>query len=468
MGILDFLEPNDVFSLSAVSQDFYSSNLPFLYREISWEWDTVPLARILRLLRTVLQKPELASLIKDVTLKSPQQNVDRNSWKDSVKFEVGWKEEAANHMDVVESAQDLVKKAEFPDSTKWVDALQDGNAYAFAAILLSQLHNLATLRLDYSFVWKSGFPGLMLKHALLTAPEGLLSKFESLATVDYGSNVPSSEEYDPEFTRSDVEGYPPCEPGQFMAWFHLPSIQSLSIWLRTFQGAMTPCYPMGNFNNIRTLVLARATIQAEDVADLLLQMHALKTLHLALAYRWWEEQALENEFFILEGLESVSQTVEKLSLGLEYYPYSSGHYHFDYVEESLPRDEFQGFLTQFPRLWSAEVPITLLMGLDADNVDKIGSFLPATLEELCLQWDNSEIFNSSWDSETQLHDCVRCILTDLQSHLPKLKRITIRERLGTYVPKAFAAERAKLQADCAEAGIDMQMVFDYLSPGLWT
>ena len=468
MGILDFLGPGDVLSLSAVSRDFYSSNLPFLYREISWEWDAVPLTRILRLLRTILQKPELASLIKDVTLKSPQQNVDRNRWKDSVKSEVGWKEEAANHLDVVKSAQDLIKEAEFPESSKWTDALQDGNAYAFAAILLSQLHNVANLRLDYSFVWKAGFPGLMLKHALFTAPEGLLSKFEYLATVDYGSNVPLSEEYDREYTRGYVEGYPPCELGQFMAWFHLPSIQSLSIWLRTFEGVMTPCYPMGNFNNIHTLVLARATIQAEDVSNLLLQMHALKNFHLGLAYRWSEELALENEFFILEGLESVSQTVEKLSLGLEYYPYSPGHYRFDYVEESLIRDEFQGFLKQFSRLWSAEVPITLLVGLDADNMDKIGSFLPATLEELCLQWDNSEIFNSTWSCETQLHDCVRCILTDLQSHSPKLKRITIRDQCWGGAPKAFAAERAKLQADCAKAGINLQMVFDYLSPGLWT
>lgn len=54
MSILDFLDPNDVFSLSEVSQYFYSSNMPFLYREIFWEWDAVPLAHILRLLRTVL------------------------------------------------------------------------------------------------------------------------------------------------------------------------------------------------------------------------------------------------------------------------------------------------------------------------------------------------------------------------------------------------------------------------------
>ena len=469
MGILDFLEPNDVLSLSAVSPEFYSSNIPFLYREVSWEWDAVPLTRILRLLRTVLQKPELASLIKNVTLKSSQQNVDRNSWKDGVKFEVGWKKEAANNMDVVESAQDLVKKAEFPDSSNWIDALQDGNAYAFATILLSQLHNLATLRLDYSFVWKAGFPGLMLKHALFTAPEGLLSKFEFLATVDYGSNVPLAEEYNPIYTRSDVEGYPPCEPGQFMAWFHLPSIQSLSIWLRTFQDVMSPSYPMGNFNNIHTLVLARATIQEVDVLHLLDQMHALKTLHLGLAYHWFQEQALENEFFILGGLESVSQTVEKLSLGLEYYPFGSGIYIFDSIADGLPREEFEGFLKQFPRLWSAEVPVTLLIGLDPYyNTSKISSLLPDTLEELCLQWDNAEMFGTSWDSETDLHDCVRYILTDLRSHSPKLKRITIRERELTHGPNAFAAERAKLQEDCAKAGINMRMVFDYLSPGLWT
>ena len=468
-GILDFLGPGDVLSLSAVSRDFYSSNLPFLYREISWEWDAVPLTRILRLLRTILQKPELASLIKDVTLKSPQQNVDRNRWKDSVKSEVRWKEEAANHLDVVKSAQDLIKEAEFPESSKWTDALQDGNAYAFAAILLSQLRNLANLQLDYSFVWKAGFPGLMLKHALFTAPEGLLSKFEYLTTVDYGSNVPLSEECDPMFNSWDIDGYPPCEPKQFMAWFHLPSIQSLSIWLRTFQDVLTPCYPMGNFNNIHTLVLARATMQEENVTDLLVQMHALKKLHLGMAYHWGQEQALENEFFILKGLDSVSHTIEKLSLGLEYYPFARSLYPFSDIADGFPREEFQGFLKQFPRLWSAEVPVTLLIGLDPfNNASKITSLLPNTLEELCLQWDNAEMSCSSWDSETQLHDCVRHLLTGLRSHSPKLKRITIRERWWTYGPNAFAAERAKLQEDCTEAGINLQMVFDYLSPGLWT
>lgn len=178
---------------------------------------------------------------------------------------------------------------------------------------------------------------------------------------------------------------------------------------------------------------------------------------------------MENKFFILNGLDSVSRTVEKLSLGLEYYPFGSGNYIFDSIADGLPREEFQGFLKQFPRLWSAEVPVALLIGLDPHyNASKISSLLPATLEDLCLQWDSAEIFGTSWESETDLHDCVRYVLTDLRSHSPKLKRITIREILWTHGPNAFAAERAKLQEDCAEAGINLKMIFDHLSPALWT
>lgn len=70
-------------------------------------------------------------------------------------------------MDVVQRAQAIVKRAEFPDLTKWNEALRDGHPYALVTILLSQLHNIRSLRLDY----------------------------------------------------------PPCNPDQFMAGFYLPPVQ---------------------------------------------------------------------------------------------------------------------------------------------------------------------------------------------------------------------------------------------------
>lgn len=471
MGVFDYLEADKIVTALSASRDLTASVRPSMYSTIAWEWNTVPRARILHLLRAVLQCPELASNIQHVSILSFSQYVLIEEWKTDARDgqdEPLWNQDLESFSDVVEQSQSIVDKAQFPEASKWIEALQKGNSYAYVTILLSQLHNLQSLRLDYSFVWKSGFPGLMLKHALFSAPKGILSSFNSLTTIDYGSNVPLSEEFDPIFNIFDkLNGYPPCDPNQFMAWFHLPSIQSISIWLRSFQDVITG-EDQGNLSKLHMLVVARATIKEEDVPSLLSQMTTLKSLHLGMAYRWHSEFALASCSNILEGLESISDTLEKLSLGVEYYPFSKGYYNFGTDEDEQARLEFDGFLKQFPRLRSAEVPITLLVGLDPDESDEIGDRLPDTLEELCLQWDSSEI-GGFWELESQLHDCVRYLLDDLRSHSPHLKRVTIRQRmLHPHDRETFAKERAELKEMCTEAGIDLEVVFDYLSPGLWT
>lgn len=59
LGILGYLDESCVLaSISAVSRDFHTLTLPLLYKNISWEWSSVPLSRILGLFRTVIQNPE--------------------------------------------------------------------------------------------------------------------------------------------------------------------------------------------------------------------------------------------------------------------------------------------------------------------------------------------------------------------------------------------------------------------------
>lgn len=433
--------------------------------------NTVPQARILRLLRAVLQCPELAANIQHVSILSSSKYVLTESWKYDPRDDQDgplWNQNLERFGDVVEQSQLIVEQAQFPGASKWNQALQKGNSYAYVTILVSQLHNLKSLRLDYSFVWKSGFPGLMMKHALFSIPNTVLSSFDYLTAIDYGSNVPLSEDFDPIFNNFDkLNGYPPCDPNQFMAWFHLPSIQSISIWLRSFQDVITG-ENQGNLSQLHTLVIARATIKEEHVPSLLSRMTSLKSLHLGMAYRWHSEFALASCSNILEGLESISDTLEKLSLGVEYYPFSSGYYGFGTDDDEQARIEFDGFLKHFPQLRSAEVPITLLVGLDPGESDDIGNRLPDTLEKLCLQWDNSEI-NGFWEFESQLHDCVRYLLDDLRTHSPRLKQVTIRQPMLHPIDReAFAKERSELKEMCAGAGIDLEVVFDCLSPGLWT
>lgn len=469
MGVFDHMEADEVVTALSASPDLISSVRPSICSTITWEWNTIPRARILHLLRAILQCPELASNIQRVSVVSSLKRSENETWKgDPRDGQDGNPQDLKGFSDVVEQSQSIISKAQFPEAPKWNEALQNGNSYAYVAVLLSQLHNLQSLRLDYSFVWKSGFPGLMLKHALFSAPKGVLSSFGSLTAIDYGSNVPLSEEYDPLFNIFEkVDGYPPCDPCQFMAWFHLPCVQSISIWLRDFKDVITS-ENQGNLSNLHTLVIARATIKEQDVPSLLSRLTSLKTLHLGMAYRWFDERALESCSYILEGFKSVSDTLEKFSMGIEYYPYSSGHYDFGTGNDYRARIEFMGFLNQFAHLRSAEVPITLLVGLDPEESEDISYWLPYNLEELCLQFDNKEI-NGFWDYETQLHECVRYLLHDLRYHSPYLKRVTIRHPMMSPADQEyFAKERAELREVCSEAGIDLEVVFDFLSPGLWT
>ena len=245
MRVFDFMEADEVVTTLSASGDLIASVRPSMYSTIAWEWNTVPQARILRLLRAVLRFPELAANIQHVSILSSSQYAFTESWKgDPRDGQNGplWNQNLEVFSDVVEQSQLIVERGQFPEASKWNGALQKGNSYAYVAILLSQLHNLESLQLDYSFVWKSGFPGLMMKHAVFSTPNTVLSSFHCLTAIDYGSNVPRSEEFDPIFNTFDkLNGYPPCDPNQFMAWFHLPSIQSIFIWLRSCQDVMSPC-----------------------------------------------------------------------------------------------------------------------------------------------------------------------------------------------------------------------------------
>lgn len=425
---------------------------------------------ILRLLHTILQHNELALHIQHVKIPcSPGRPYDM-AWK-APWHEMDWSAKQLEYSDVVEQAQAIVNKVKFPNAEKWNKALQDGNPYAFVTIILSQLHNLKSFQLDYSFVWMLGFPGLMLRHALFSAPleGGVLSAFNSLRMVDYGGNVRQSEFLEKIGDFNDVPGYPICDSEQFMAWFYLPSIQSLSIWLRSTEGVLNvnPNGQQPKLHQLHTLLLPRTTIDEADVSPLLSKTTSLRTLHLGMAYRWHEQCALQNGPAILEGLSSVSDTVEKLSLALEYYPFMEGYYYFDYTEDPSLRKPFYGFLKQFSKLSSVEVPITLLLGLDPEAADQVGELLPNTLQEICLHWDCSELGSNPWWSQKQLLDIVQYLLNDLESHTPHIKRITIRI-MDNKDQKSCLQEREEVQARCADTGIEMNVVFDELSPGLWT
>lgn len=104
---------------------------------------------------------------------------------------------AVTFEDVVRKRTDIIHKVHFPDAEadEWIQALNNRDAYAYVAVLLSQLSDIETLQLDYSFVWMGGYPGRMVKHCLL-AKNGSCRvasyTFDALQSVDLWWKCPSS------------------------------------------------------------------------------------------------------------------------------------------------------------------------------------------------------------------------------------------------------------------------------------
>ena len=148
----------------------------------------------------------------------------------------------------------LSKKPSFPIHLCWSKISMSGIS---TPACLSSCLNSTTCRhsnwIALSYGNQEGLSGLMLRHALFSVSSGI----PSLTVVDYGSNVLSV---------SAAEGNSKALPvlyngGRFTAWFYLPSLLSLVIWLPTRR--MCLCRSgkrKTNLKQLQTLAIARVTI----------------------------------------------------------------------------------------------------------------------------------------------------------------------------------------------------------------
>jgi hypothetical protein len=221
----------------------------------------------------------------------------------------------------------------------------------------------------------------MLHHSLFgDAPPGALSRFSKLEMADYGSNLPLSEFRD---------GTSLVKTCQFIPWFHLPSLNTLELWLHNMEGlrgfpAQTPRISL-NLPNLRSLVIAKTRATPEDIATLLFQLPYLESLHVGLAYKCramsefiWEPECL------LHALQIRGQSLKHLSLNVEILPCCRESFLLSPADES--GKQFRGFLKEFPKLKTASLPLLLLVGWDIRQF-KLRDVLPPTLEALHISSD---------------------------------------------------------------------------------
>lgn len=437
--------------------------LPFLYRNISFNWDPVPIRRILLLLRAVLQQPERISHIQHVSFMSHTQVDALDPWEPP-SFQTDPNEELDQFQDVLRQAQAIVEDNDFPDPNIWLQALQNGDPYALVSIFLSQLHNLRSLKLDYTFIWQGGLPGVMLRHALFPPTQNNLSKFKNLTEVDYGGNVRRATIFDDYPEILEEEGYPLCNTDQFPPWFYLPSLRSLTIWLRTKQSLGMPD-GRPDLTRLERLIVPRATINEDQVPTLLSLTPNLKILLLGLAYHYGHELSFQNGAAIVQGLESLRKTLTNLSLRVEYYPPSVNIFDLYRGERDLTAP-FYGLFKEFTTLRSIEVPLQLLVGWDTKPWADLASPLPESVEKLSLRNDYEPYDENGWH-EGEVLDLVGNNASRLRMGLPSLKRVVVRKWKMFWDTPEIEESREGARDACEGEGIELEVVADSFSTGLW-
>lgn len=282
----------------------------------------------------------------------------------------------------------------------------------------------------------------MITHALLSAPPNTLSQFSHLALVENGLNVPGARLYY-DLAPALIDAFPLCDPKQFAGWFDLPSLRSLEIWLQSFQeiheelNKPPGASKLAHLANLDRLVLTQASVEDDEVRDLLSHLSSAKSIHLGLLYPSQDRETdlqqvshrppLRKKDVLIEGLMSIKNTVENLSLSLElcpaFFPIQwSEQKHGVFADALVP---FHGFLKEFPLLQTAEIPPPILLGWHHDTAPNMADVLPSRLRKLCLRGDMDCVADYQWEMEV-VTEAIQSFLPQAMHPTPLLRSIRMR------------------------------------------
>ncbi|KAJ5542874.1 hypothetical protein N7535_005297 [Penicillium sp. DV-2018c] len=395
--VLEYLPQEDLDSLSRTGRDFTIITIPYLYRSFHWDWKHPPLRKIVMLLRSISERPELASHVRHLSFVSWEYNLahkyfEQNTVQIPTTY-AQWPQLRPHVQPTLRWACDIVLDAHFDRKlASWLYMqLLRGDAYTWATILLSQLHNLRSLRLDFSFACMGGLPGVC--HSLFgNAPLGVLTKFMKLEKVDYASNVPLSLS---NYRNDRAEGY------QFMPWYYLPSLKSLENWLQNAWGVCPsplglepverPPSPSLDLSKLRTLVIMRSTLQCNHTAKLLSGVPYLRSLHIGVIFSHWRtiNWFLRAYRGLLNALGTSSETLELLSISFELL----ASYAFSWLSaesaDPIEHESAQNDLIKFRNLKVLSLPLQFISNWEMTGLSicALPENLPENLEHIDLRSD---------------------------------------------------------------------------------
>ena len=431
-------DKKDLSALSFSSKRLRDVVEPHLYRDVKFGYDNrqpnfrrgIP---IHLLLRTLVHRPELCSLIRCLELGSDAEYSTLIDCKVDLWFFWG-PGQGPDFSDAVMSlAVALVHSLNPPAKSEWIQGLYEGSFKFCTALMLSQLVKLKTLCL----------------HAMFCKPDGFIPLvFDYRDTISMQRRFPSLEH-----VVKDV-----CSPGArryhlatFLPFFYLPSIKHLSLVIPS--EGIPRVHRIPPISTLTSLVVEGTGRSMKNLGRILRQTPNLKSLKIYHEYVT-DDPKVYDCGKLGHLLRPVQDCLERLALSIQFLNYGAD-------EPDTWEPIYCGrinSLKHFTRLLELDVPAVTLLGWNLLNEDNLSDVLPSTLRQLRLSDDVLSISESMLWGHSELFASVRDYIKGRAIHTPGLEAFSL--RMHNFGDEEFAQGRLELRETCAEVGVMLQYFWD--------
>ncbi|KAF5019496.1 hypothetical protein F66182_8503 [Fusarium sp. NRRL 66182] len=430
--------PRDLSSVSKVNKHLRRVAEPLLYSEVYVKWDKKKrpsISPIIPLLRTVLNRPEVASYIQVLCLGG-----------DNIQ---GWDEDwdpcpPVSVIDLdMDKASKTIERTKVKTAQLWMQELRAGSMDAVAALLLSQTLNLKCLRLQLNYTPANSFLGLVARAALLKPSDHQLPKYQRLSEVAF-SWQPG--EHRPEGYKNTQDVLP---------FFYLPELRHFSVAIDNPIVLEWPSQaPI--CTTLESLDLHR--LREVQLVSLLSTLKGLKRL--AWEFFYQDDPDVEQANASIVQLDKLAVALNKVSDTLTDLTITA----FTGLPESIAEPEetplvlagsLDGFI-HLRNLRRLEIPWVFLMGpASAAGTKRLRDGVPVNTETLVLTEDLRLYEEFEWGDE----DILTTIEEELEfrrSNPSGLQHLSLQFWYPTFgLDEELIQERARLELKAAKAGIQL-------------
>ncbi|KAB8211921.1 hypothetical protein BDV34DRAFT_233909 [Aspergillus parasiticus] len=404
------LSPSDLNAVCLTHRNWRSVAEPLLYARIEWTWTNSQNPPIAQFLRSIVHRPELASLVHAVILNGDC--FERSSYdyeKKSPKLSVS--------EDVLDELVQCIERIHIPYGEKWIQELRAGTMDAYSALLLSRLPNLRCLYLGMNFARESGILGMMLRSALCKEPQNSnLPSFTHLQ--DVSAVYPRPGRFIRQFT--DVRNTADALP-----FFYLPSVEHIKTLVDNPTTFMWPGEYPPSPPRLESLDLKM--LREGHLGQVLSATRGLRKLR----WDWHYRPDLEDHFVTdIIDLDQIAADLSHVQDTLTDLTITAGS-DVCLADPELPTLTFRGSFKTFSGLHMLErleVPFPFLLGLSpsAPNVVGLAEALPRNIQWLTVTDDLCFQNEWGWEFESEyLVETFRSWLRDRKKATPYLQRFRL-------------------------------------------